>query len=195
LMLDGYSIVAINTNKKRSLADSAYNERRASCEAGFAILSQEIPGIRCLGDISETQFAAVADKIADPIVKKRVTHVVQENARVLKSVEALQKNDLIMFGKYMCESHESLRDLYEVSCHELDVLVEEALKIEGCIGSRMTGAGFGGCTVSIVRNDALDSFIQQVGENYAKRTEYKADFYVSQIGDGGREITNEAQAI
>ena len=115
-------------------------------------------------------------------------HVISENDRVLKSVEALNKGDLSLFGKLMIESHNSLKNLYEVTGVELDTLVEEALKIDGVLGSRMTGAGFGGCTVSIVKNDAIDRFIEEVGRNYKERVGLEATFYVSEIGDGAKEI-------
>ncbi len=188
IALDGYKIVISNTNKKRSLATSKYNERRSECEAGLEILKAAIPGIDCLGDITLQQFEDKKHLIENEVVRKRVSHVISEDDRVLKSVEALQNNDIASFGKLMIESHNSLRDLYEVTGEELDTLVSEALKIEGCIGSRMTGAGFGGCSVSIVKSDAVDSFIENVGSAYEKKIGYKASFYVSDIGNGGHEV-------
>lgn len=186
--MDGYKIVISNTNKKRSLADSKYNERRSQCEKGLEILRKALSEASCLGDITFEQFDKNKNLIVDEVIRKRVEHVITENERVLKSVEALKNNDLEKFGKLMIESHNSLRDLYEVTGVELDTLVEEALKVEGVIGSRMTGAGFGGCTVSIVREDAVNKFIKEVGDSYKKHVGLNASFYISEVGDGGREI-------
>lgn len=188
LVLKGCKIVISNTKKKRSLGAVKYNERRSECEAGLEILKKALPGISCLGEVSREQFEQHKYLIADEVVRKRVEHVIYEDDRVLESVKALKNGDIIKFGKLMIESHDSLRDLYEVTGVELDTLVDEALKIDGVIGSRMTGAGFGGCTVSIVREEAVERFIEQVGENYLNKIGIKAEFYVSQIGDGGREI-------
>lgn len=188
LNLNGYKVVIANTNKKRSLQTSGYNERRKSCEDGFAVLKQHIDGVTCLGEVTPEQLTAHLQYLTDENQRKRVSHVVSENARVKESVAALQKGDLKTFGKLMIQSHESLRDLFEVTCLELDTLVEEALKIDGVIGSRMTGAGFGGCTVSIVREDAVQPFIEFVGKHYQEKTGLTADFYLSEIGDGGREV-------
>ncbi len=186
--MDGYKIVLMNTNKKRSLADSKYNERRSECEQGLAQLQKVLPHAECLGDISMVQFEENKEVISDPIVRKRVEHVIAEDDRVLRSVEALQNNDLAEFGKLLIASHNSLRDLYEVTGIELDTLAEEAIKVEGCIGARMTGAGFGGCAVSIVREDAVEAFTEQVGKIYTEKIGYAPSFYISDIGDGGREI-------
>lgn len=190
IRLDGYKLVLANTNKKRSLADSKYNERRRECEAGFEQLKQAVPQADCLGDVSYAQFQDFSHLIADEVVRKRVEHVIAEDDRVLRSVSALKANDIEEFGRLMVASHNSLRDLYEVTGAELDTLVDEALKIEGCIGSRMTGAGFGGCSVSIVRTEAVDSFREQVGKRYEEKIGYAPSFYVSDIGDGGHEIKN-----
>ncbi|MEZ0535717.1 galactokinase [Caldicellulosiruptoraceae bacterium PP1] len=187
LNLQNYKIVISNTNKKRSLADSKYNQRRNECEQGLKALQNEI-SVQTLGDVSKEQFEQYKYLIEDEIIRKRVEHVVYEDYRVLKSIEVLNNGDLIEFGKLMFESHYSLKNLYEVTGIELDTLVEEASKIQGVIGSRMTGAGFGGCTVSIVHKDAIDEFKQKVGENYYKKTNLKADFYVFDIDDGAREI-------
>jgi len=189
LELRGYRIVIANTNKKRGLGDSKYNERRSQCEEALKILKESIPGATCLGDITYNQFMKYRHTIADEVIRKRAEHVIAEDDRVIKSIEALSNNDIKLFGKYMIESHNSLRDLYEVTGFELDTLVEEALKINGVSGSRMTGAGFGGCTVSIVEEAAIDTFIGKVGEGYSRKTGLKASFYVSEIGNGGREIT------
>lgn len=188
LNLHGYRIVIVNTNKKRGLADSKYNERRSQCEQAYDILKRFIPDAACLGEISQEQFNRFKDEIRDEVVRNRAEHVIAEDDRVLKSMEALKNDNLELFGKYMIQSHDSLRDLYEVTGVELDALVEEALKIEGVAGSRMTGAGFGGCTVSIVREEAVHSFIDGVGKGYTARTGLTPSFYISDIGDGGREI-------
>ncbi len=189
LNLKGYKIVVANTNKKRGLADSKYNERRGQCEAAFEILSKFLPGASCLGEISMEDFSRFKHEIKDEAVRKRAEHIIAEDDRVLKSVEALNNNDIELFGQYMTASHDSLRDLYEVTGNELDALVEEALKVDGVAGSRMTGAGFGGCTVSIVREEAVDVFIDKVGKGYTARTGLVPSFYVSEVGDGGREIS------
>lgn len=188
LDLKGMKIVISNTNKKHSLGSSKYNERRAECEAGFAILKQCMPEKTCLGEISAEEYAKYRHFIVDEVVLKRIDHVISENDRVLRAVDALRKGDVELFGSLMNESHNSLRDDYEVSCFELDTMVEEARKIDGVIGSRMTGAGFGGCTVSIVKAEAVEEFKEKVGENYKAKTGITADFYVTEPGDGGREI-------
>ncbi len=191
LALKGYKIVISNTNKKRGLADSKYNERRAQCEEAFNILKNYIPEVSCLGEISLEEFNKFRYEIKDEIIRNRAQHVIEEDDRVLKSVEALKNNDIELFGKYMNQSHASLRDLYEVTGVELDALVDEAVKVEGVAGSRMTGAGFGGCTVSIVKEEAVDRFIQAVGEGYTNRTGLIPSFYISEVGDGGRELKAE----
>lgn len=186
--LSGYSLVIGNTNKKRSLGEGKYNERRAQCEAGLETLKKAIPEAACLRDVSPPDFEKYKDMIADLTIRNRVEHVVYEDQRVLDSVKALKEGNLVLFGQLMNESHDSLRDLYEVTGKELDTMVSEARKIDGVLGSRMTGAGFGGCTVSLVRSDAIDGFITKVGEAYKKAIGYGASFYVSEIGDGGREL-------
>jgi galactokinase len=186
--IKGYKIVLANTNKKRGLGESKYNERRSQCESGFEQLKPAIPQASCLGEISLEQFKQYKHLIKDDIIRKRVEHVVAEDDRVLKSVKALENDDILLFGKYMIASHESLRDLYEVTGFELDTLVEEALQMEGVAGARMTGAGFGGCTVNIVKDDLVNAFIDKVGTAYLQKTGLKADFYISEVGDGGREI-------
>lgn len=188
LKMDGYKIVISNTNKKRSLADSKYNERRAETEEGFAELREALPNATCLGDISLEEFEANKHLIKRDIVRQRVTHVIEEDDRVLKSIEALQNGDILEFGRLINASGDSLRDLYEVTGKELDTLVSEARKVDGTIGSRMTGAGFGGCTMSIVREDAVDTFIAEVGKAYNEIIGYPASFYVDDIGDGGHEV-------
>ncbi len=188
LDLHGKKLVLANTNKKRSLADSKYNERRAECEQGLAALKAAMPDKTCLGEISRAEFLAHKHLIKDPVVQKRVEHVICEDDRVLQSVEALKNGDMARFGALMNASHDSLRDLYEVTGLELDTLVAEARKIDGVLGSRMTGAGFGGCTVSIVEEDAVQRMIAEVGKRYTEKTGLAASFYVTEIGDGGHEV-------
>ena len=188
LELDGKKIVISNTKKKHKLGESKYNERRSECDMGFAILKNAMPEKKCLGEISVEEFEKHANLIENEIVRKRIKHVIYEDDRVLKSIDALTKGDIKTFAIYMNQSHDSLRDDYEVTGIELDTLVEEARKIEGVLGSRMTGAGFGGCTVSIVEADAVDEFIEKVGKNYTEKTGLVPEFYVSEIGNGGMEI-------
>lgn len=181
--LKNAKIIISCSNKKRGLADSKYNERRSECEAALAEI-QEAVGINSLGDLTEDQFEQYKSAIKDEVRVKRAKHAVYENQRTIKAVEALKNNDVELFGKLMNESHTSLQYDYEVTGIELDTLVEEAWKVEGVIGSRMTGAGFGGCTVSIVKTDAINTFIEQVGKAYQEKIGYAADFYVVEIGDG-----------
>ena len=187
--IEGCKLVISNTNKKRSLADSKYNERRSECERAVENLKKAMPEITCLADVSPENFEKFRGEIENPVDAKRAEHVVYEIDRVVKSREALCKNDIEEFGRLMNASHNSLRDLYEVTGAELDTLVEEARKIPGVLGSRMTGAGFGGCTVSIVKDEAVDEFIKNVGEKYTEKIGYAPSFYISEIGDGGRETT------
>jgi galactokinase len=187
LKLKGMKIVIANTNKRRGLADSKYNERRAQCESAVEALQTE-KDIRHLSDLNLEEFSALSHLITDETEKKRARHVITENTRTLGAIEALNQDDLLSFGQLMNQSHDSLRDDYEVTGKELDTLVEEARKIEGTIGSRMTGAGFGGCTVSIVKEEQVETFIREVGKGYHERTGLKADFYVAEIGDGSKQI-------
>ena len=183
IKLENAKIVISCSNKKRGLGDSKYNERRSECETALEEIRQAI-GINTLGDLNEEQFEVYKAAIKDEVRCKRAKHAVYENQRTMKAVEALKNNDVALFGQLMNESHVSLRDDYEVTGEELDTLVEEAWKIEGVIGSRMTGAGFGGCTVSIVKEDAIDTFIEKVGAAYKEKIGYAADFYVVEIGEG-----------
>lgn len=183
IKLDGAKIVIANTNKRRGLADSKYNQRRAECDKAVEQL-QKVLDITCLSDVTVELFEKNKLQIKDETVRKRAEHVIYENDRTLKAVECLKNGDIKSFGELMNKSHTSLKDLYEVTGKELDTLVEEAQKISGTIGSRMTGAGFGGCTVSIVENSAIDRFIKEVGENYTHKTGLTADFYIAEIGDG-----------
>lgn len=181
--LQNAKIVIACSNKKRGLGDSKYNERRSECETALAEL-QKVVDIKSLGELSEEQFEEYKSAIKDETRVRRAKHAVYENQRTLKAVKALEANDIAQFGQLMNASHVSLRDDYEVTGIELDALVEEAWKVPGVIGSRMTGAGFGGCTVSIVEDDAIDTFKKQVGDAYLAKIGYAADFYVVEIGDG-----------
>ena len=183
IKLEGAKIVISCSNKKRGLGDSKYNERRAECEEALGEIQSGM-GINTLGDLDEEQFEKVKMAIKDEDRRKRAKHAVYENQRTIKAVSALKNNDIELFGKLMNESHVSLRDDYEVTGEELDTLVEEAWKVDGVIGSRMTGAGFGGCTVSIVKDEAVDTFIENVGKSYKEKIGYAADFYVVEIGHG-----------
>ncbi|MDE6850978.1 MAG: galactokinase [Lachnospiraceae bacterium] len=183
VQLDGAKIVIACSNKKRGLGDSKYNERRAECEKALSEIQQEME-IQTLGDLNEEQYEQVKMTIQDEDRRKRAKHAVYENQRTIQAVKALQENDITTFGKLMNESHVSLRDDYEVTGKELDTLVEEAWKVNGVIGSRMTGAGFGGCTVSIVKDEAVETFMKQVGKAYKKKIGYAADFYAVEIGSG-----------
>ena len=187
----GYKLVITNTNKRRGLADSKYNERRSECEEGLAIIQQQLPQVHCLGDVSYNEWVNVKSAIDNEVIRRRVEHVITEDDRVLRARKSLQENDLNTFGELMKKSHESLRDLYEVTGFELDTLFEEAAKIAGCIGTRMTGAGFGGCNVSLVKEEAVAAFQKQVAENYTARTGLEPTFYVCEIGDGTKEILLE----
>jgi galactokinase len=187
IALKGAKIVIASSNKKRGLGDSKYNERRSECETALAEL-QKVVEIESLGDLDQETFEKYQSAIQSEVRRKRARHAVCENQRTIRAVEALKADDVALFGQLMNASHVSLRDDYEVTGVELDTLVEEAWKVEGVIGSRMTGAGFGGCTVSIVRDEAIDAFIDQVGKAYEARIGYKADFYVVEVGDGPGEI-------
>ncbi len=188
LELTGAKIVIACSNKKRGLADSKYNERRSQCETALAEL-QKVKPIRSLGELTEAEFDAIADAITDPVNRKRAKHAVYENQRTIRAVDALAKNDIALFGKLMNESHVSLRDDYEVTGIELDTLAETAWEQPGVIGSRMTGAGFGGCTVSIVEDDKIDAFIENVGKVYKEKIGYAADFYAVNVGDGAHKLS------
>jgi len=186
--LDKYSIVISNTNKKRSLGESKYNERRSECEKALADMQNKFPEKKNLCDFSYKEFLLCKDEIKDEKCKKRAEHAVCENLRVLDSVKSLRKNDILSFCKYLNLSHISLRDLYEVSCKELDILVESAWMQKDVLGSRMTGAGFGGCTVSIVKTESVEEFINDISKVYYEIIGYDASFYVCNISDGVKEI-------
>lgn len=180
-------IVITNSKVKHSLVGSAYNDRRNECEAALKDL-QKVTDIQTLGDLTEEEFEAHKDAIQDPVCRVRAKHAVYENQRTIKAVNALKENNIEEFGRLMNASHVSLRDDYEVSCEEIDILVDLAWKIPGVIGSRITGGGFGGCTVSIVKNDAVDTFIDTIGKQYKEKVGHEAEFYVVEIGDGAGKL-------
>ena len=185
--LEDAKIVITNSKVKHSLVDSAYNDRRRESETALKDL-QKVVDIRTLGDLTEEEFEIHKDAIGDEICKKRAKHAVYENQRTIRAVKAVKENDIAGFGRLMNQSHISLRDDYEVSCEEIDILVDLAWKINGVVGSRITGGGFGGCTVSIVKNDAVETFVEQVGKGYKEQTGHEAEFYVVEIGDGARRL-------
>ncbi len=187
LSLTGYKLVISNTNKKRQLADSKYNERRGECEMAVSYINKIKP-LRNLGELKLKEFKELSGSIPDKTIRKRARHVVSEDQRCLDAVKALKNNDLIKFGELMNGSHDSLRNDYEVTGYELDTLVNEARKVNGVIGSRMTGAGFGGCTVSLVNEKSIDKFITNVGAGYKNETGLNADFYVADVGDGASKL-------
>lgn len=185
--LKNEKIVIMNTNKKRGLGDSKYNERRTECETALKELQTELD-IKSLGELSEEEFEKNKHLIKDKKRRKRAKHAVYENQRTIKAIKALSENKIDLLGKLMIASHNSLRDDYEVTGKELDILVEESLKQDGVLGARMTGAGFGGCAVSIVKNDKVEDFIKNVGKAYKERIGYEASFYAVEIGDGPKII-------
>jgi len=185
LQLKDHSLIISNTNKRRELADSKYNERRSQCESAVTYLRKQ-KQIRNLSELSFDEFKSFQNVIPDSVVRKRAYHVISENQRVLDAVEAIKSEELEKLGQLMYASHDSLRNDYEVTCTELDILVEEAAKLNGVIGSRMTGGGFGGCTITIIKNSEIELFKSVVGEKYLKRTGLKADFYLAEIGEGVR---------
>lgn len=190
-VLPDAKIVIACSNKKRGLADSEYNKRRGECEAALADLNKVRP-IKALCDLGPEEFETIADAIEDPVNRKRAKHAVTENARTVQAVEALNRGDLEAFGKLMKASHDSLRYDFEVTGRELDALYVAACAADGVIGTRMTGAGFGGCTVSIVRNDCVDAFIESVGAAYREAIGYGASFYAVNVGDGPAKIASFA---
>lgn len=187
LNLGDRRLVITNTNKRRGLTDSKYNERRSECERAVALISEHRP-IKNLSELSVADLWMLDSYIPDPVVRKRAKHVITENGRTLDAIKALQNNDISLLGKLMNESHDSLCTDYEVTGTELDTLVYEGRKLPGVVGTRMTGAGFGGCTVSIVENRHTDEFIRKLGEVYTAKTGLTAEFYLPGIGDGARRI-------
>ena len=187
VVLKDARIVITNSKVKHSLVGSAYNDRRNECEQALQDL-KKVVDIKTLGDLTEEEFEAHKDAITSDICRKRAKHAVYENQRTIKAVAALKADNVEEFGRLMNASHVSLRDDYEVSCKEIDILVDLAWEIPGVIGSRITGGGFGGCTVSIVKNDAVDTFIETLGKQYQEKTGHEAEFYVVDIGDGAHVI-------
>lgn len=188
LNLGDYRFVVMNTKKQRKLADSKYNERRSQCEEGLKILQNAGVNVPDLCSITPEQFSQVGNCITDEIIYRRVRHCVTEMDRVLRSVEALKNNDLQELGQLLYQSHESLKNDYEVTGSELDTLVDSARKQPGCIGARMTGAGFGGCAIALVHKDNVDNFIENVQKEYTKVVGYKGAFFGCSSGDGVNEI-------
>lgn len=185
--LEGVKIVISNTHSPHKLDAGKYNERVAECKCAVEKIRETMP-INLLGELSVEDFASVESTITDDVIRRRAHHVVTEIKRTRDAVDALKVGNVEKFGKLMNASHVSLRDDYEVTGTALDTMAEEAWKIDGVIGSRMTGGGFGGCTVSLVRDEAIDTFIEQVGANYEKRTGLKPDFYVAEIGNGASKL-------
>lgn len=183
----GAAIVVADTMKRRGLVDSEYNARRRECEEGVQLLREHISGVRALRDVTPQQFAQHAERLP-PVIRRRCRHVIEENARVEGAVVALDVGDLASFGELMIASHRSLRDDYEVSCRELDVMMEAALKVEGVYGSRMTGAGFGGCTVSLVREKAVLDFRERVAAEYEAIVGVQPQIYVCRASDGAGAV-------
>ena len=188
VVLEDAKIVITNSKVKHSLVDSAYNDRRNESETALRELQTEVE-IQTLGDLTEEEFEMHKNAIKDPIRQKRAKHVVYENQRTIRAVEALKNNDVELFGKLMNASHQSLRDDYEVSCEEIDILVDLAQAMPGVLGSRITGGGFGGCTVSIVKNDTVDRFVEEIGKAYQEKVGHEAEFYVVEIGDGAGRLS------
>ena len=187
VVLKDAKIVITNSKVKHSLVDGKYNERRTQCEEALKALQTKVD-IKALGDLTNEQFEELKDVIGDEVKIRRAHHAVYENQRTIEAVKSLKEGDIEHFGELMNQSHISLRDDYEVSCEEIDILVDLAWKIPGVIGSRITGGGFGGCTVSIVKNDAVDTFINEIGPKYAKEVGHEAEFYIVDIGNGASEI-------
>ena len=188
LKLNDCSIVLTNTNVKHSLGSSKYNERRAECEEGLNALKTILPDIKELADVTVEQFEEYKGAIKNETTRKRIKHVVYECDRVKKSAEAMKNNDIALFGQYMNASHDSLQYDYEVTCPELDFVVRMGRNMDGVLGIRMTGAGFGGCTVAIIKNNVVNKYIGRVGTLFEERFGHKASFYVTGTGDGGKEI-------
>lgn len=186
-VLDGAKIVITNSKVKHSLVDSAYNDRRNECAAALKALQSELD-IQALGDLTPEEFEAHKSLIKDDIQLQRAKHAVYENQRTIDAVTALKAGDIESFGKLMNRSHISLRDDYDVSCEEIDILVDLAWKIPGVLGSRITGGGFGGCTVSIVKDESIDTFIETIGKTYLEKVGHEAEFYTVDIGDGASRL-------
>jgi len=187
VVLENAKIVIVNSKVKHSLVDSAYNERRQECETAVKEL-QKVLDIRALGELSEAQFEEFKTVVGSDIRRRRAKHAVYENQRTIKAVQALKENDIETFGRLMNASHISLRDDYEVSCEEIDMLVDLAWETKGVIGARITGGGFGGCTVNIIENESVDHFVETVGKAYEEKVGHEAEFYIVDIGDGAHVL-------
>ncbi len=187
LQSDQIKIVICNTMVKHELSASEYNLRREECEEGVALLKKEHPAITALRDISPKEFAKSEETLPE-LIRMRCRHVVTEDQRVLDSVEALRAGDMVQFGRLMNESHNSLRNYYQVSCPELDIMVDLAQKIPGCLGARMTGGGFGGCTVNLVKVDAVSDFQSAMRDGYCRETDRNPEIYISSPAAGAREV-------
>lgn len=185
LNLTNILLVICNTNVKRELASSEYNKRRAECEKGVEILQQWMPNITSLRDVTLKDFKKYEVELPQ-LTQKRCRYVVEENTRVQDAVDALKKEDIRTFGKLMNASHVGLRDAYEVSCDELNILTDIAQSIDGVIGARMTGAGFGGCTVNLVQENIVETFRDRVMKTYTQQTGIEPDIYICNVGDGAR---------
>ena len=188
LDLGDYRFVVMNTNKVRKLADSKYNERRAQCEQALKILQDNGIKIEALCQLTPADWEKYSTFVADPILNKRARHCIAENQRVIDAASTLKAGNLEELGRLLNASHKSLKEDYEVTGIELDTLAETAQKQEGCLGARMTGAGFGGCAIALVHKDKLDAFIQNVQSTYEKTIGYKAGFFVCETGDGVKAI-------
>ena len=187
IILTDCSLIITNTNKRRGLTDSKYNERRSECEKAVELLQSYKP-IRNLSELNINEISILEKYIKDPVIKRRAKHVISENGRVVEAVKVLKENNIVRFGELMNQSHDSLKDDYEVTGLELDTLVYEGRKLQGVIGSRMTGAGFGGCTISIVKKADSGRFMTTLSSIYQKKTGLVPDFYQPEIGDGARRI-------
>ena len=185
--LEGIKVVISNTHSPHHLDSGAYNDRVRQCQLAVEQISTVRP-IKNLAELSQTDFEQVENAIIDEVAHRRARHVVGEVQRTKEAVKALRKGDIETFGKLMTQSHISLRDDYEVTGPQLDALAEAAWNVDGVLGSRMTGGGFGGCTVSLVRDEAIPTFIEQVGAEYLEKTGLKADFYIAEIGDGAHRV-------
>jgi galactokinase len=187
IVLDDEKIIIANSKVSHSLVDTEYNVRRKECEDALNKL-QKVVDIESLGELEIETFEEFRNVIEDPIKEKRAKHAVYENQRTIEAVKSLRAGDLVRFGQLMNQSHISLRDDYQVSCKEIDILVDLAWGVLGVLGSRITGGGFGGCTVSIVKNNNVDEFVKEVGEGYREKTGIIPEFYVVEIGDGARKL-------
>lgn len=187
LDMKGYKLVIANTNKKRGLADSKYNERRSECDEAVAAIST-VHNIEFLCQLTEEEFEQYSPSIKNDTVRRRAKHAVYENQRVVKAIDALKAGKLETFGQLMNASHKSLKEDYEVTGVELDTLAEEGQHLEGVLGSRMTGAGFGGCTVTLVQEDKVDNYIANVGKIYKEKVNLEATFYIADVGEGARKL-------